>query len=199
MLDFIKEVLFFIILINPVSKIVLVNMLPDDLSHKQVIKLLVKSSIIAIFLLSAFAFAGTFILNQVFQIDIHALTLAGGIILTFIGFRSLDKGILFNHDTHKSLLDMAIVPLVSPLLAGPGTMAAAIIKSNEYNPFFITIVMMTAILIILLITNFSLTIKHILDRYNLMGALIRITGLFIMAIGLHMMMVSIRDGMIWLT
>lgn len=193
MINIFTEILFFFILINPVSKIVVVNMLPHRIHNFQIEKLLIKSALVGWTMLVAFAFAGTFILNNIFQIRIEALQLAGGIILSIMGFRSLDKGIMFNVKLNKSLLDMAIVPLASPLIAGPATLAATIVKSSIYSPFVVSAILFISISLIVIVAISSLKIKNILDKYNLMGSLIRITGLFILAMGLHMIMISIES------
>lgn len=193
MYEIITESLFFLILINPVSKIVLINMMPNKIKKDEIKKLLIKSSFIAYVLLVIFAFGGTFILNDVFQIDINALRLAGGVVLGIMGFRALDKGLFFNLKTQKSLLNMAVIPLASPFIAGPATITATILKSTVYSPIFISGVLIISVAANAVISWCSLSIKNVLDKYNLMGALIRITGLFIMSMGFHMILVATKS------
>ena len=95
--------------------------------------------------------------------------------------------------TNKSLLDMAIVPLASPLIAGPATITATIVKASQFTPGFVSIALFFAIMINMIICFYSLRLQSILSKYNLMGALIRITGLFIMSMGMNMILVAVNS------
>jgi multiple antibiotic resistance protein len=188
-----KEALFFLILINPISKAVIVNMLPKNLKIEKIGRFLVRASIIALVLLVVFAFAGRIILSDIFRIDINALRMAGGFVLAIIGFKALDKGIMFQMDQHTSLWDLAIVPMASPLIAGPATITAAIVESATYTAVFISLAIIMAIVLNLFIMYMSLRTQWVLKKYNFAGAIIRIFGLFIMAIGVHMMLTGIKE------
>ncbi|MBT3397546.1 MarC family protein [archaeon] len=188
----VMEALFFLALINPVSKVVVVNMLPKKIQKNGIVRLIMKSNLIALAMLILFAFAGKFILQDFFQIDINALRIAGGIVLTVMGFRALDRGLFFNLDDDGSISEMAIVPLASPMIAGPATIAATILKASILSPLYVSFALIIAIGINALISLFSLNIKRALDRYNLMGAIIRITGLFVMSMGIHMIISAVK-------
>jgi multiple antibiotic resistance protein len=195
MLDYVallKEALFFLILINPVSKVVIVNMLPKEYKPAAKGKFLFRASFVAFILLIVFAIAGKLILQDLFRIDINALRIAGGFVLAVIGFKALDKGIFFQVDHHKSLWDLAIVPMASPLIAGPATITAIIVSSSSNAPPFVIIAITAAILANLLIMYLSLRSGWLLKKWNLMGALIRIMGLLVMAIGVDMMITGIK-------
>lgn len=179
------------------SKIVVLNMLPKSMHKGEIDKLILKSSLIAYAMLIVFAFGGKFILEDLFQISIESLQLAGGIVLAIIGFRALDKGMMFGVKNNKSLMDMAIVPLASPLTAGPATIVATIFKSATIGPVMVSVALFVAIAANMLFSLLSLNIKSLLDKYNLSGAIIRITGLFIMAIGVHMGLTAIQHFISW--
>ena len=188
-----KESIFFIIIINPISKIVIVSMLSKQYKHIEIEKLLVKSSIIAMIMLVVFAFAGDIILRDLFHISTNALMIAGGIVLSFMGFTALNKGVFFQAQNSQSLMDIAIVPLASPLIAGPATITATIVKSATLTPYFVTVSVILAVLANLLIISFSLKISGFLNKYNLTGALIRITGLFVLAMGVDMALKGMKS------
>jgi multiple antibiotic resistance protein len=188
----VKEALFFLIMINPISKAVIVNMLPSNLKEKKIGKFLVKGSFVALILLVVFAFAGSFILNTLFRIDINALRIAGGFVLALTGFKALDKGIFFQMDQNKSLWDLAIVPFASPLIAGPATITAVIVSSSTNAKWMVTIAIILAILANFIIMYLSLKSKTFFKKVNLTGAIIRITGLLIMAMGVDMMITGMK-------
>ena len=189
----IKEAIFFLIIINPMSKIVIVSMLSKQYKHMEIEKLLVKSSIIALIMLALFAFAGEIILKDLFHISTNALMIAGGIVLSFMGFTALNKGVFFQAQNSQSLMDLAIVPLASPLIAGPATITATIVKATTLTPYFVAVSVTLAVLVNLAIISFSLNISGLLNKYNLTGALIRITGLFILAMGVDMALKGIKS------
>jgi len=176
----IKEALFFLIIINPMSKIVIVSMLSKQYKHMEIEKLLVKSSIIALIMLVVFAFAGEIILKDLFHISTNALMIAGGIVLSFMGFTALNKGVFFQAQNSQSLMDIAIVPLASPLIAGPATITATIVKATTLTPHFVSLSVIIAV-------------PGFLNKYNLTGALIRITGLFILAMGVDMALKGMKS------
>ena len=187
-----KEVVFFLIIINPISKIVIISMLSKQYKHMEIEKLIVKSSIVAIIMLVLFAFAGEIILKDLFHIDTPALMIAGGIVLSFMGFTALNKGVFFQAQTSQSLMDLAIVPLASPLIAGPATITATIVQATTSSPYFVALSVTLAVLINLVISSLSFKISGFLNKYNLTGALIRITGLFILAMGVDMAFKGIK-------
>jgi len=175
------------------SKIVIVSMLSKQYKHMEIEKLLVKSSIIALIMLVVFAFAGEIILKDLFHISTNALMIAGGIVLSFMGFTALNKGVFFQAQNSQSLMDIAIVPLASPLIAGPATITATIVKATTLTPHFVSLSVIIAVLINLMIVSFSLNITGFLNKYNLTGALIRITGLFILAMGVDMALKGMKS------
>jgi len=192
MYEFFRETLFFLILINPVSMIVIIGMLHKELKGRDLGRLMIESSVVALAILLVFAFAGKFILQDVFQIDISAMMIAGGFVLAFFGFSALHRGFFFHVENHKNLMELAIVPLASPMIAGPATITASILKATEYSSFFVAGALSLAVLINFIIMSFSARISERLNRYNISGALIRITGLFIMSIGVQMILQGIK-------
>jgi multiple antibiotic resistance protein len=78
------------------------------------------------------------LLLKCFGIDIHELRAAGGIIVLLIGLSMLRSDTSHSQTPNEaadsaSQDQVAIVPLVIPIVAGPGAMATAIIAA-EHNP-----------------------------------------------------------------
>jgi len=74
-----------------------------------------------------------------FGISIHSLGLAGGILLIVMAFKMLNGNIQqLTPDTHGLSADdsgsvLAIVPLSTPLLAGPGAISTVILDAHKAN------------------------------------------------------------------
>lgn len=190
---FLKDLFLFLMLINPISKIAIVPMLISN--KKELQELVIKSSLFGGALLIVFAFIGTFILDYVFHLDLSALMIAGGLIIFYFGFQALRKGVFFEFEQGKKLVELAMVPLASPLIAGPATITLAIYNSTKHSPFYSSLIIVVAILLNLVFMYYSPAIRDVLNRYNLTGATIRIIGLFVASIGINMVLVGIKNFM----
>jgi multiple antibiotic resistance protein len=106
-------------LINPVSKLFIVSTLAPGIAAKQIRKLSVRSSLAALIILATFTLIGNPLLTHLFQVQIYSFKIAGGIALLYRGFLALDRGQFFEIKHQQKLAEMSIVPLASPLIAGP--------------------------------------------------------------------------------
>jgi len=180
-------------LINPISKIFLVSTLNEKYSTKEINHILIRSSIVALVILLLFIFLGNFLLTRFFHIEIYSFKIAGGIVLFMRGLDALNKGLFFELKHKQKLEDMSIVPLASPMIAGPATITAAVSFPAQYGISITSISIIIAILINLLIMILTpLMVSH-LSKHNIMGALIRITGLIVATIGIQMVLDGIKE------
>jgi multiple antibiotic resistance protein len=143
-------------------------------------------------ILFLFSFAGTFILKKIFRIEIYSLQIVGGIVLFLIGLRALQKGEFFELDTHQKIKDIAVVPIASPMIAGPATITASISQSAIYGPFITYISIFSALSVNFILMILAGEINAFLKKYNLLGPLVRITGLFIASIGVNMALTGLK-------
>ena len=185
--------LYFLALMNPVSKIFILSTLANELSLKERKIVVIKSSIIAFLILFVFILTQDIIFTKIFKINLYSLKIAGGIILTYIGFKAINKGIFFETSANNKLVDISIVPLASPMIAGPATITACIIYSKDIGLKITFFSIVIAIIINLFIMVLSDYISKFLLKYNLMGALIRITGLIVMAMAIQMISSGLID------
>ncbi len=183
--------LYFLALLNPASKILFLASKKPAFTGRQIWHISYKSTLVALTMLLIFCVGGQFLLEHVFHIAIYSLKVAGGIVLFIIGFTAMRKGIFYQKDTdddslHETIDDISIVPLAAPLIAGPGTITAAISFSAEYGLLPTAIALTLAVLINFLFMLFSLGINRILEYLCVTGPLIRITGLIVSAVAVQM-------------
>ncbi len=178
--------LILIALINPVSKIILMAALTDENDKKSVLKLATRASLVAALILVTFTWGGNFLLTQVFHVEIYAFTIAGGIILALRGFQALEKGVFFEMEHHQKLEDISIVPIASPMIAGPATISAAVSFPAQYGIWVTSVAVLIAVGVNYLVMLVSPAINRLLVKYHIAGALIRITGLIVSTIGIQM-------------
>ncbi len=177
-----------IALINPVSKIFIISTLSPETKKGELKRVIVKATIIAAGILISFTLIGDILLKVIFHINIYSLQIVGGLILLFRGFQALNKGLFFETTTNQRLEDASIVPLASPMIAGPATITAALSFPSQYGMITTLICIIIAIIINFFVMFYAQAIGNVLKQYNLMGALIRITGLVVAAIGAQLML-----------
>ncbi len=193
--DIVFYSLYFLIIINPFSKIIVISSLSETFGHKEVRLLSIKSSFIALLLLAAFAIAGNFVLSHIFNLELYSIRIAGGFIYFFMGMKALDKGVFFEMEAKKKLQDLSIVPIASPMIAGPAAIAAAIQFTTEYGQIKTLITITIAVFINLLFMLFTQFLTKYFFRQNIIGAFVRITGLLIAAIAVQMILAGLASWM----
>ncbi len=185
--------IYFLIIINPFSKIAVISSLSDKFGDKQVRYLSIKSSIIALFLLLFFALAGNFVLTYIFKLNMYSIRIAGGFVYFLMGLKALDRGVFFDLDSSKKLEDLSIVPIASPMIAGPASIAAAIQFTSEYGHTYAIIAITVAIGANLLFMVFTHFLTHKIFKENIIGAFVRITGLLVAAIAVQMILSGLGE------
>jgi len=183
----ISNVLYFLALINPVSKVFILCTLQPPCSHRELAMLAVRSTVVAFLILLVLTICGDFLLRDVFRVDIYSLKIAGGLVLFLIGLTAVRRGRFFEETLARSS-DISIVPLAVPLLAGPGTMTGAISFASEYGIILTLICITLALAINLGIMLFSARIGKALERMHATGPLIRITGLIVATVAVQMVL-----------
>jgi multiple antibiotic resistance protein len=180
--------LYLLAFINPMSKIAVLSGLSSSDRRGQLPSIVRKSSITAAGILLGLMVFGDFTLKHVFRVELHALQISGGVVLFWVGFNALRKGVFFEEDTKESSADLAIVPLACPMIAGPATIAASIALVAREGLLVPSISVLSAILVNAILMRFAVPIAALLKKLDLLSALIRITGLIVMTIGAQMVL-----------
>lgn len=123
----------------------------------------IRGTAIAAAILVAFALVGEALLGAL-GISLAALRASGGVLLLLIGidmvFARSSGGTSTTYEENKEAAsrdDLAVFPLATPLIAGPGAMGAAILMMAEAdNDFMRQVVVVVCLLAILLFTLMSL-------------------------------------------
>jgi multiple antibiotic resistance protein len=182
-----ENTLYFVALINPASKILFLSSRTTACSTKELLAISSRSSLVAWVILAILTSAGNFVLIRIFHVEIYSLSVAGGIILFIVGFIAIRNGSFFEISTKtQNICDVSIVPLATPLIAGPGTMTAAISFASIHGLVVTLICISLAIAINLIFMLLSFHIKNILEKFHAMGPMICITGLIVTAVATQM-------------
>lgn len=184
----IENTIYFLALINPPSKILLLSSKKPPFSRKELFSIAARSTFAALIILLILTVAGNFILTNIFQVEIYSLSIAGGIILFFVGLSAVKQGKFYEEKDAQKIADMSIVPLAAPLIAGPGTMTAAISFASMHGTLITLICITLALGINMAFMLMSAQIGKFLEKTNTTGPLIRITGLIVTAVAMQMIL-----------
>lgn len=132
-----------------------------------------------------------------FGISISAFQIAGGILLGGTGMSMLsskstsgvgEKSVASSADQESALLSQAIVPIAMPLTAGAGTISTVTLFSESAARTGTTLELFLAIsvmsVVIFLIFHYAISLIKILGQTG-MSVLIKVMGLFTLAIGVQ--------------
>ncbi|HAL45815.1 MAG: hypothetical protein A2Y12_14315 [Planctomycetes bacterium GWF2_42_9] len=194
---FIKTTLYFLALINPASKVFILSTMQPAYTKAELYKVSAKASLAALIILLVISAAGVFVLHSIFQVEVYSLRIAGGVILFIIGLTAVRKGRFYEQNVQDAMTnDISIVPLAAPLIAGPGTITAAIFYSSEHNMTLTMIALTAAVAINFVIMLSSVWIGKLMEKIHAFGPLIRITGLIVAAVSVQMILGGVSE---WLT
>ena len=191
-----ENALYLLALLNPASKVMFLSTYDPHLSRKQIFELSWKSSAAALLILIFLAAAGEMVLSKIFRVELYSLRITGGLVVFLIGWTAIREG-RFMQKRHQSMkesfTDLSLVPLAAPLIAGPGTIAAAISSTAEFGILATTCALTLAIFTNFIFMIFSPAINSILEKTHLLGPLIRLTGLIIAATAMQMIAMGVKE------
>ncbi|MBE3070891.1 MAG: MarC family protein [Planctomycetes bacterium] len=176
-------------IVNPIGGLpVFVSLTEDTPPHerRRVFRL---AGATALVIISVMALAGQFLMNDVFQVGMEEFAFGGGLLLVVIGIRSLlerpeqrQAGLVDDSARRLAQVRLAVSPIASPLLVGPGAIVTVMLIVNQHGRLFALGACLVAFVFVILILNYA----HLL--YRLMRpvgslAIGRVMQIFIVAIG----------------
>lgn len=186
-------------IVNPFSVAVTFISLSKDMDDGKRRKQALLASVYMAAILIVFLIAGVLIM-KFFGISLPGIRIAGGIIITYIGFRMLnpeprDPQLQGSGAIHADD-DIAFTPLAMPMLSGPGAiavtigMAANAGSGTDYAAESLGIIVVAVITFILL--RIAGSVKRHLGDYGVV-ILTRIMGFLLICIGVQFVMLGILD------
>lgn len=193
-----KTILSFIVMMNPFALFLYLSPVMKDLKQKEFLLVLIKATFISYAIILFFILSGDFIFTYLFQIEFNSFRIFGGIVIFSFAYFYIVKGKKALIQLRGSLDDLA-AEIAMPFMVGAGTISLAILAAEEHN-------MLTnmVILPLILIINFSIIVglkfirDHLMQKrlriaFNKsMGILLRITGFFVGAIGIDMILIGVQ-------
>lgn len=184
--ELLKSFITLFVIMDPFGNLPILISLMKGMKEKERTKNIYRAVLVASVLLFVFLFFGVYIF-KFFSISINSFIIAGGIILLIVGIQYV-LGLRF---LKEKSIDIASVPLGTPLLTGPGVITSTIILVNEYGILITAIAAIATLTATLIILRFSTHIYRLIGEHW-SNVLSRIMGLILAAIAVEF----IRQGII---
>ena len=187
-------------IVNPIGVIPIYASYAMGLPKKLKSVLARRTVVVATGILIVFAIFGYYIFT-VFGITYASFRIAGGLLLFKIGFDKLHGRLprtKYTEEEAKELLereDVAITPLATPLVAGPGAITTVVIGFYSQSNLYWRGWVLLSIVIVMSITYFTLLYsERLLARLGRTGVLAihRVMGLLITAISVEMILKGVE-------
>jgi multiple antibiotic resistance protein len=181
-----------LVIMNPPGAVPIFLGLTAALTHKQRIVAARRASLVALGVIAAFALFGQQILTYL-HISLPALQGAGGLLLLLVALQLLlgqESGV-----SSDAGVNVALVPLGTPLLAGPGAIVATMLAVQEAEGvggfLAVAVGLLAAILVVWLFLRYAGQVHRLLRDSGTM-LVTRIAGLLLSAIAVQMIANSVR-------
>lgn len=191
-------------IMNPFSTLPLFMALTGKTEKSSRNRIAMKACLYALILLVSFLLLGTAIIDF-FGISVPGIRIAGGLIISVIGFQMLFPDAASNGSSKPGVLhehEIAFTPLAMPSLAGPGSLsvvvtAASQIESRNPDDFMLVYTGVLLGMIITVLAAFAVlrsagTIERVIGPSGI-DAMTRIFGFLLIAIGVQFLLTGVSD------
>jgi multiple antibiotic resistance protein len=152
-----------------------------------------QASLVAAVVILVFAFFGQQLLSLL-GVSVQALQVGGGLLLLLVALELLSGGPSVVEG--ESAPNVALVPLGTPLLAGPGAVAAVMLFMGRADEPVETLTvagaLVGALVVVWLVLHFAAVLSSVLSE-NLIHLFTRIMGLLLAAIAVQLVAVAIEE------
>ena len=163
-----------------------------DKSKKERVQLAWQAALVSLVVITFFSLFGRFILEYM-NVSMEALQAAGGLLLLYVSLELLTGRDMGGEDTKNK--NIALVPLGTPLLAGPGAIVATMIFVQQIDTpaqSFGLIAAVFAVHIVIAISLMASTTILGIIKDSGVTLLARIAGLLLAAIAVQMLVDAIK-------
>jgi len=186
--DFLHVFVPTFVIVDPFASLALFISLTSHMSPQNVKKTINESVFYGFAILLFFTFAGIYVLDF-FGISIEALEIAGGLLMLFVGIEMVREGdkprvSKKGEEVEEEIGDVGLVPLATPMLAGPGAISLVIILMETYSWVLVIISLVIVFAIVYLFFYFSLKLFRLIGLKG-SRAFTRILGLLVAAFAIQ--------------
>ena len=184
-----------IVILDPMGLMPVFLGLTSKLSRTAQRKAAFQASLVSFGVILTFAFLGQQILRAL-HISMESLKLSGGVLLFLVAMELLTSSDMEQPDTGDDAVNVALVPLGIPLLAGPGAIVAVMVSMAQAHTFGSIVGVVGAVVathvVIWLSMRFALELSRFLGTGGIM-LLTKISGVLLAAIATELVMGGVFD------
>ncbi len=208
MLSFILQVFSgFIAIMNPIGNVPVFISLVEEFDEETKKRVAKKAALAAFIICALFVLAGNFIF-RFFGITLPAFRIAGGILVFLIAYHLLRGKPSRQHhpgeEEHEEADpdSVAITPLATPILSGPGTITTAMSFAGARTHFYDLLLIISVFAVVCLLTYlcfvYGEAISERLGRTRI-GVITRLMGLILAVIAVQMVLEGLKEAFPYLT
>lgn len=196
----------FFVTVNPIQSAALFAALTETGESAYRRHTAVKSVTVAAGLLAVFALFGDDVLRFI-GISLAGVRVGGGILLMLVSIdivfgRSIAPPSRSGGSGPGGAGDIAVFPLATPIIAGPGAITAVTVRASEANNAIVTTALLLFVLgIVMLLTLGALLAAATIRRWlgdTGMSVVIRVLGILLTALSAEMILRGLKDSGVFL-
>jgi multiple antibiotic resistance protein len=180
--SFIKTFFAIFGVMDPVGNVPMFLALTDKMDRLAARSLARRAVVRAGVILVVFVFLGNALLDA-FHVSIESFRIAGGLILVLLGLQIL-FGLEAPHRPGEEAQDPSVVPLATPLIAGPGTITSSVILSKEFGYLATLLGIIANLLLSYLLFHYAHVILKLLGKKGTV-VFAKVMGLILVSIGVE--------------
>jgi len=180
------------VIMDPIGAAPIFIAITAPLTRLQRQRAVVRAVIAAGGLIIGFALFGAAVLSYL-DVSVDSLSIAGGLLLLLVALEML-RGFDYPEDGGRAE-DVALVPIATPLLAGPGAIATVIVLSREHHGMGGRGSVLLGIFAALAVVGIGMALAERLSRVMsdaLIQFLTRVFGLLLSAIAVQLVVNGVR-------
>jgi multiple antibiotic resistance protein len=147
-----------------------------------------KASIVALFIMIVFLFAGNSIL-KLLGVDLNSFAVAGSIVIFFLALEMILGLHLFKSDSPTTA---SIVPIAFPIVAGAGTLTSLLSLRVEYAIENILVAILINIALVYFVLKNTARLGKLLGPGGI-GILRKVFGIVLLAIAVKLFVTNIKE------
>lgn len=190
----------FLAIMNPVGNTPIFLSLVDEFPEEERIKIARTATLWAFFIVTIFTLGGNFIF-RLFGITLPAFRIAGGILVFMIAYHLVRAKRSHQHhpteEEAESAEDIAVTPLATPILAGPGTITTALSLVGRQTDLVRIFTIIGIFGLVCLATYLCFVYGEILTkrlRPYWIGVMTRLMGLILAVVAVQMILEGLTEA-----
>ncbi len=187
-------------IVNPIAGLSTFTALTENTTAQKRRRVFRLAGVVALVMICVMALFGRFLLQTVFQIEIAQFAFASGLLLIIIGLRGVLMGpeqrsgssVADETDRRMAHVSLAVTPIASPLLVGPGSIVNVMLIDTQHGHIFAMGACVLAFLFVILFLNYTHMLYRFMGRVGVL-AVGRMMQIFIVAIGVKFCFTAIAE------